>query len=307
MPLSVNSILSDHSLEPRVASSSASDRQFEQALTQTAAQRTQVKRTQLTAGAASAELRSAWTRVTGEIPDDTTVAVLTAQWAHETAHGASMYNYNFGGIKGVGPTGLSVEQRTKEGWGRNERQITDRFRAYESPQAGAEDYVKLLTRHYPEAVNAARKGDSEGFVQGLKQRGYFTGDVRAYQRSVSSLSKELLANEFHDVRSQAGQSIAAPTSNAGTATGSKGTLASLQAVRNGANGSHLSLIQPLTPSILLNALSSNSPTASELGVLGDKASIADVSAQSMVDEVLRATLQLATTDRDANGRFGNVG
>jgi flagellum-specific peptidoglycan hydrolase FlgJ len=307
MPLSVNSILSDHSLEPRTASSVVSGRQFEQALTQTAAQRTQAKRTHLTASAASAELRNAWTHVTGEIPDDTTVAVLTAQWAHETAHGAAMYNYNFGGIKGVGPTGLSVEQRTKEGSGRNERQITDRFRAYESPQAGAEDYVKLLMHRYPEAVNAARKGDSEGFVQSLKQRGYFTGDMRAYQHSVSSLSKELLANEFRDIPSQAGQSIVSPTSNAGTAAGSEGTVASLRAVRGGANGSHLSLIRPLTPSILLNALSSNSLTASELNVFDDKASIASVSVQSMVDEVLRATLQFATSDSDANGRSGNVG
>jgi hypothetical protein len=48
--------------------------------------------------------------------------------------------------------------------------------------------VKLLSRRYPEATQAAREGDPVGFVQGLKQRGYFTGDPAAYTRSVVSLS-----------------------------------------------------------------------------------------------------------------------
>ncbi|MFZ5894354.1 MAG: glucosaminidase domain-containing protein [Myxococcota bacterium] len=145
-------------------------------------------RTRLDAGQASDALRSAWQAVTGEVPSERTVRVLTAQWAHETGRGASMFNYNFGGIKGTGPSGLSVAQRTREGYGANEITITDRFRAYQTAEEGATDYVRLLTKRFPEAAEAARQGDPAAFVRGLKQRGYFTGEVGAYTRSVVALS-----------------------------------------------------------------------------------------------------------------------
>ncbi|MGC4092292.1 MAG: glucosaminidase domain-containing protein [Polyangiaceae bacterium] len=145
-------------------------------------------RTRLDAGQASAALRAAWQSVTGEVPSEGTVRVLTAQWAHETGNGASMFNYNFGGIKGTGPSGLSVAQRTREGFGDTERTITDRFRAYQTAEEGATDYVRLLQKRFPEAVESARGGDPVGFVRGLKSRGYFTGDPAAYTRSVVALS-----------------------------------------------------------------------------------------------------------------------
>jgi len=145
-------------------------------------------RTKLDSGQASAALREALRNVTGREPSEGSVRILTAQWAHETGHGASMYNYNFGGIKGTGPSGLSVAQRTREGYGETERTITDRFRAYRTAEEGATDYVKLLAKRFPEALEAANQTDPVGFVQGLKSRGYFTGDPAAYTRSVVSLS-----------------------------------------------------------------------------------------------------------------------
>lgn len=151
-------------------------------------------RTRLDTGQASDALRTAWKAVTGEEPSDKTVRILTAQWAHETAHGASMFNYNFGGIKGTGPSGLSVSQRTREGFGETERTITDRFRAYQTAEEGATDYVRLLSKRFPEAVQSAREGDPAGFVRSLKSRGYFTGDLGAYMRSVVSLSGIELPN-----------------------------------------------------------------------------------------------------------------
>lgn len=145
-------------------------------------------RTRLDSGQASDALAAAWTRVTGEAPSPETLRVLTAQWAHETGNGASMFNYNFGGIKGTGPSGLSVAQRTREGYGATERRIVDNFRAYRTAEEGATDYVSLLSRRFPEAVEAARVGDPVGFVDGLKSRGYFTGDPAAYTRSIVTLS-----------------------------------------------------------------------------------------------------------------------
>jgi hypothetical protein len=162
-------------------------------------------RTRLDGVAAADALRTAWTNVTGEPPSQKTLSILTAQWAHETGNGGSMYNYNFGGIKGMGPSGLSVSQRTREGFGATERTITDRFRAYRSAEEGATDYVKLLTQRFPEATASAQNGDAAGFVSGLKQRGYFTGDASDYTRSVASLSNQALTQGFGAIGSHLGQ------------------------------------------------------------------------------------------------------
>lgn len=151
-----------------------------------------VVRTQLSAGQAQEALRAAWQNVTGEAPSDKTLALITAQWAHETGSGASMYNYNFAGIKGAGPSGMSVAQHTKEGYGASERRIVDNFRAYSSAEEGATDYVKLLERRFPDAVEGARQGDPEAFVRGLKARGYFTGHEGAYLNSVAKIASRYL-------------------------------------------------------------------------------------------------------------------
>jgi hypothetical protein len=151
-----------------------------------------VVRTKLSAAQAQEALRTAWERVTGEVPSDKTLALITAQWAHETGNGASMYNYNFAGIKGTSPEGLSVAQRTTEGYGENERRIIDNFRAYRSAEDGATDYVRLLERRFPAAVEGARQGDPQAFVRGLKSRGYFTGHEGAYLNSVASIASRYL-------------------------------------------------------------------------------------------------------------------
>lgn len=240
------------------------------------------QRTRITPDEASSALSRAYQQVTGERPNEQTVALLTAQWAHETAHGASMYNYNFGGIKGTGPSGLSVEQKTKEGWGSTERKITDRFRAYDSIDDGAADYVKLLTQRYPEAITAAKNGDATGFVHGLKQRGYFTGDERAYAQSVSSISSGLLDGGYSQVTRD---STTAQVTAVQDRTANVGSALQQSGVR------HLS-VGPLTPDALLSGLS----TQSEKTDAGAYDSVFDaiqaVSSLSMAEEVVRASLQI---------------
>ncbi len=296
MPLAVTSAPIERVLDSRATETVASTRRFETSLTPSIARHsTPVQRTRLSTAAASSELRRAWTRVTGEVPDDKTVALLTAQWAHETAHGASMYNYNFGGIKGVGPSGLSVEQRTKEGWGSHERQLVDHFRAYESAESGAEDYVRLLTHRFPEATKAARAGDAEGFVQGLKQRGYFTGDAHAYQRSVSSISNELLATSFQaSAQTEPNRMVVAPPDRP-TAVVRPHEYAPLHAAsRAQRHGDVASLLTPLMPAVLLNAMSDTPTSERELLGSAEALPLSYVSTSSMVDEVLRASLQVAS-------------
>ncbi len=177
--------------------SRAADAQFKQALegakgAAPTSNLVPVVRTQLSAGQAQEALRAAWQNVTGEAPSDKTLALITAQWAHETGSGASMYNYNFAGIKGTGPSGLSVAQHTREGYGDTERRIVDNFRAYRSAEEGATDYVQLLSKRFPDAVEGARQGDPNAFVRGLKSRGYFTGHEGAYLNSVTSIASRYL-------------------------------------------------------------------------------------------------------------------
>jgi hypothetical protein len=149
-------------------------------------------KTELTTEQASSLLAGAYQRVTGEAPTPECTALLTAQWAHETGRGSSMINYNFGGIKGAGPDGHSVLCSTREGWGANEVRIKDGFRAYRTAEDGAVDYVALLQRRYPEALEAAKNGDPNGMVRALKQGGYFTGNEGVYTRSVTRLAGEML-------------------------------------------------------------------------------------------------------------------
>ena len=138
------------------------------------------RRTPIAGTLAAKSLERAYRRLVGRRPSRETIALLTAHWAHETNQGASMFNYNFGGIKGIGPDGSYVLERTREGSGRSERRRKHRFRAYPDALEGALDYLSLLQRLYRPALDAAALGDVDGFVKGLKQGGYFSGDERVY-------------------------------------------------------------------------------------------------------------------------------
>lgn len=147
-------------------------------------------KTPMTEGEAFAELSSAWERVMGTPPDSKSVSILWAQWAMETARGTKMYGHNFSGIKGVGPSGMSLMLKTSEGYGPTHREIRDRFRAYANPAEGATDYVRLLKERYPEAIEAASRGDTKAFVHEIRRKGYFTGEESKYASAVGYLSSE---------------------------------------------------------------------------------------------------------------------
>jgi hypothetical protein len=289
MPPAINSVTSSLQNEGVQRTGTADVRAFEQSLARLGVRSVEPQRTRLTPDQASTAIREALSRTTGTAPNEQTVALFTAQWAHETAHGASMYNYNFGGIKGTGPTGLSVQQRTREGSGTNERQVTDRFRAYESAEDGANDYVKLLTQRYPEAVSAAQRGDASGFVRGLKQRGYFTGDEHAYERSVTSISAGLL-NGNYSVRA-APHRLPDPLE----VVASKQASALVGETQYDAAAPKLSghpnfQVGPLMPTALASALSGPRESNSDPHETFMSDELSTVSALSMADEVVRAAL-----------------
>jgi hypothetical protein len=157
---------------------------------------TEPLRTALSGRQASDAIAKAWKRRFGRAPEREALAILTAHWAHETNQGASMFNYNFGGIKGAGPNGASVARRAREGHGLDVRGGNHRFRAYATAAEGARDYLELLAKRYRPALEAAERGDTAGFVDSLWAGGYFTGDQQVYLRQVALLARLALDRGF---------------------------------------------------------------------------------------------------------------
>ncbi len=141
------------------------------------------------AAGASRHLALAYQRVTGSPPSASTLGLLWAQWALETARGQAMYGNNFGGIKATaGSPGASFT--TTEGFGAGRRRVVERFRTYATPEEGARDYVGLLARRYPDAFEACGRGDVRGFAEGLSRAGYFTAHPETYRRGLERLAEE---------------------------------------------------------------------------------------------------------------------
>jgi len=132
-------------------------------------------------------LATAWQNVFGE-QNDEAVALLASQWSVETGTGSKMYNYNFAGIKGYSYLGTAFSSKTKEGYDKTEKVITDKFRAYETVEQGAEDYVRFLASKYKDAVNAAAEHNANEFVHQLKAHHYFTGSEKVYTKLVNYYS-----------------------------------------------------------------------------------------------------------------------
>jgi hypothetical protein len=148
----------------------------------------QPERTPISGSRAARELTRAWKDAMRRAPSADVVLILTAHWAHETHGGRSMFNYNFGGIKGHSPVGMSCIREAHEGSGYHVRALKDRFRAYPNAKEGAQDYLSLLIRKYPQAIEAAERGDVTDFVSALKRGGYFTGSEADYSRDLSQLA-----------------------------------------------------------------------------------------------------------------------
>lgn len=163
---------------PRELSAAPSAPAREVAPTRTPASREQIR----------AAIGRALERETGTKASPKLVDTLTAQACLETASGERMYNYNFGGIKGRGPSGATAVLRTKEVEGGREVSVKDGFRAYASLDEGATDYVRLVRAKFGGSLDAASKGDLQGFAHALKQAGYYTASETDYAKGLASLA-----------------------------------------------------------------------------------------------------------------------
>ena len=144
----------------------------------------ETRATPLSPGQIKSSLALAYQKLHGRDAPRELLDTLTAQVCTETASGAKMHDYNFGGIKGQSPRGLTARVNTREVLDGREVKIKDGFRAYRSPVEGAIDYVSFLERRFPRALDAAAKGDVNGYVGALKAGRYFTADESAYAAAV---------------------------------------------------------------------------------------------------------------------------
>jgi hypothetical protein len=140
----------------------------------------QAQRTPASMGEIRAALGRALEAATGRRPTGRTLDVLTAQVSLETAHGGSMYNFNFGGIKGASQRGDTANYMTREVLGGHDVRLQQGFRAYGSIDEGARDYVAVLRTHFPQAYAQAAAGNVDGFAHALKQSHYFTAAEDQY-------------------------------------------------------------------------------------------------------------------------------
>jgi hypothetical protein len=148
------------------------------------AREVETRATPLSAGQIQTALGAAYKKLHGRAPPEELLDILTAQVCTETASGARMHDFNFGGIKGQSAAGLTAKVRTKEILDGKEVSIRDGFRAYRSPVEGALDYVAFLEKRFPKALEAAQRGDVDAYVGQLKAGRYFTADEAAYANAV---------------------------------------------------------------------------------------------------------------------------
>lgn len=156
----------------------------------------EAKQTSVSHGDIRKAIEHALAAETGHSPSAKTVDVLTAHASLETASGARMFNYNFGGIKGAGPSGETARYKTHEVIEGKEVTIRDGFRAYGSLDEGAADYVRLMRGRFGAAVGAAERGDLDGFAHALKTSGYYTADESKYASALHALSGDAVGDRF---------------------------------------------------------------------------------------------------------------
>lgn len=130
-------------------------------------------------------------RVTGRAPTETELRMLVSQWALETANGHAVYNYNFGNVttkKSGGPYYIIPGITEYVGPGGEGVKKDMVFRAYESADDGAYDYVRRLALDWPKAFALLGSGDTAAYGEALKHgvHGvYYTASLEKYQAGLA--------------------------------------------------------------------------------------------------------------------------
>jgi hypothetical protein len=144
-----------------------------------------------------AAMERAWTARFASAPKRESIYVLVAQWALETGWGKAMHAYNVGNLKSVEGDGHDYTYFACDEYihGKQVWFYPDapgcRFRAYETLDLGAADYLDTLHERYQNTWDAVLAGDPASFARHLKAARYYTGDEGQYTRSLVSIAREL--------------------------------------------------------------------------------------------------------------------
>jgi hypothetical protein len=131
-------------------------------------------------------LATIWPVVIGGAAPAGAITVLLAQSAFETGAWKACWNWNLGNVKHTPGDGFDWFVMTaSEGEGANQTMVSSAFRAYPSLQAGAKAYLAILRQRFSSAWSYVLDGDTDGFVQALKDQNYFTGNLEQYQAGVT--------------------------------------------------------------------------------------------------------------------------
>lgn len=154
--------------------------------------------------ATKGEVFDALSKSLPEIPREG-ILVLLAHWSLETGAGRAMHRWNMGNIKHVAGDGRpwTMFRCSEIIGGRNvffdPPHPQTWFRAYESLEAGAADYVATLRRTFSKAWPSVQAGDPRAFSQALKAQRYYTADEAQYTAVMVRLWNELDATVGFDV------------------------------------------------------------------------------------------------------------
>lgn len=148
-------------------------------------------------------------------PKRESLLVLMAQWAIETGRGEKMMNFNIGNFKSVPgdgrdftyfttseqvsigaahaalATGLATISWEKADQGLalvvfHPKSPVTRFRAYDTLEHGATDYVQSLHHRFSQAWIAVESGDPRVFAHLLKVQGYYTASEKDYADALAA-------------------------------------------------------------------------------------------------------------------------
>lgn len=145
----------------------------------------------------AAALGRAWRARFGLDAERKQLLVLVAQWAFETGWGKWCRNYNLGNVKRVKGDGRSwCYFRCNEIIGGKEVWFDPphpacAFRAFDTLDEGAADYLGTLSRNFAHAWPAVVAGDPADFAHRLKQSRYYTASEEVYARSLVSIVRTL--------------------------------------------------------------------------------------------------------------------
>ena len=142
-------------------------------------------------------LSQAWGKLVGEVPARNSLLLLLAHWSFETGAGRAMHCNNPGNAKHVPGDGRSYCQfRCSEIINGVEvffdppSPVTS-FRAFDTLEAGCEDYVTLIRGTFRYAWPAVQAGDPADFCHRLKVARYYTADEAVYTRGVVGVMRYL--------------------------------------------------------------------------------------------------------------------